>query len=134
VLEKIDTRSGLIDVYLGLVADEEYNPGQPNDYEKIMQKKSRLVKEMEGRIEKEKLRLRHIENMRVASTVQANLDEMDLTPEEAYLARLRRSQANNNQSDYSEATQSAGGISSGNKIKKMMEAMGWKGKGLGKQE
>lgn len=52
-----------------------------------------------------------------------------MTAEEAYQARLRRSkmiiQAEPNEKDDGNAD---------NKIKKMMEAMGWKGKGLGKQE
>ena len=61
---------------------------------------------------------------------------MELTPEEAYQARLKRSKMNSDQpfveSSYSVAPDDA---SKGeNKIKKMMEAMGWKGKGLGKQE
>jgi splicing factor 45 len=54
---------------------------------------------------------------------------MEMTAEEAYQARLRRSKM---------ITQSAASDkdegNADNKIKKMMEAMGWKGKGLGKQE
>ena len=54
---------------------------------------------------------------------------MEMTAEEAYQARLRRSkmitQPPANDKDEG---------NSDHKIKKMMEAMGWKGKGLGKQE
>ncbi len=53
---------------------------------------------------------------------------MEMTAEEAYQARLRRSKMiSQPPSDKDEGT-------ADNKIKKMMEAMGWKGKGLGKQE
>jgi len=58
---------------------------------------------------------------------------MEMTAEEAYQARLRRSQAGSHPLVV-EAAQIEDANKSDNKIKKMMEAMGWKGKGLGKQE
>ncbi|TNV76387.1 hypothetical protein FGO68_gene13025 [Halteria grandinella] len=131
-LEKLEKRSGIIDVYLGSLGDEDYNPGQPNDYEKIMLKKNKVQREMEARIDKERIRQQQIENMKHSEGVsQINEDELEMTAEEAYQARLRRSQGNKVDS-YGVAQPS---VSIGdNKAKKMMEAMGWKGKGLGKQE
>ena len=61
----------------------------------------------------------------------AHLDEMEMTAEEAYQARLKRSQVSQEQHQGIAGVPREGGD---NKIKKMMEAMGWKGKGLGKQE
>ncbi len=60
-LAKLDTRDGLIDVYLGQGADEEYNPSQPNEYEKLMIRRGRVRKEMEARIEKDRILKEHIE-------------------------------------------------------------------------
>ncbi len=61
-----------------------------------------------------------------------------MTAEEAYQARLRRSQMMSTNIRSSGAgddeTEQTSSIVKENKIKKMMEAMGWKGKGLGKQE
>ena len=55
-----------------------------------------------------------------------------MTADEVYQARLqRRSQQATSSVD---ATSSSNLTKGDNKIKKMMEAMGWKGKGLGKQE
>ncbi len=51
---------------------------------------------------------------------------MDMTAEEAYQARVKRSQMIMGEAGEAQV------IKGDNKIKKMMEAMGWKGKGLGK--
>ena len=55
---------------------------------------------------------------------------MEMSAEEAYQARLRRSQMLRGVEEGAVSGPKGGD----NKIKKMMEAMGWKGKGLGKQE
>ncbi len=57
-----------------------------------------------------------------------NQVDMEMSAEEAYQARLRRSQM------IMGVTGEPQVVKGDNKIKKMMEAMGWKGKGLGKQE
>ena len=93
---------------------------------------------METRIHNDKVLKEYIEATKKSQLEGPSVieDEMELTPEEAYQARLKRSKMNSDQpfveSSYSVAPDDA---SKGeNKIKKMMEAMGWKGKGLGKQE
>lgn len=55
-----------------------------------------------------------------------NQMDMDMSAEEAYQARVRRSQMIMGEAGEAQV------IKGDNKIKKMMEAMGWKGKGLGK--
>ena len=126
-LKKLETREGLIDLCLGAGADEDYNPSAPNDFEKIMGRRVRIRKEMEERIQRDKILRDHIEMMKKAQLEEpAFINEMDLTAEEAYQARLKRSRMNQEQPGQTEASKAD------SKIKKMMESMGWKGKGLGK--
>ena len=57
-----------------------------------------------------------------------------MTAEEAYQARLRRSKGLAQDQTPQQLTSTSASNEQENKIKRMMEAMGWKGKGLGKQE
>ncbi|CDW78893.1 dna-damage-repair toleration protein drt111 [Stylonychia lemnae] len=134
-LKKLDTRSGLVDIYLGNQADEEYNPANPNDFEKIIGKAKALKKELAARVERERILKKQIEIQQQQLLNKGKLqdeeeeDYTEMTAEEAYQARLRKSQGHLENQDAPQ-----GSNRSDNKIKKMMEAMGWKGKGLGKQE
>ena len=53
-IKKLDTRSGLVDIYLGNQADEDYNPAYPNDFEKIIGKAKALKRELTVRVERER--------------------------------------------------------------------------------
>ena len=55
LLKKLDTREGLIELCLGTSADDEYNPAQPNDFEKMLLKRKNMKKDIEVRIKKEKM-------------------------------------------------------------------------------
>ena len=60
-LAKLETRSGLAGMYLGSHADEEYNPGQPNDFEKIVARRTQLKKEIELKLVRERELKKHLE-------------------------------------------------------------------------
>eukprot|EP00347_Sterkiella_histriomuscorum_P018001 403347165 len=139
-INKLDTRAGLVDIYLGNQADEEYNPAQPNDFEKIIGKAKALKKELIARVEREKALKKQIEFQEQQLLGQNQEEEDDfsqMTADEVYQARLKKRQQQSQQPDQYDMGSSEGMGSSNkgdNKVKKMMEAMGWKGKGLGKQE
>ena len=60
-IKRLDTRSGLVEIYLGNQADEEYNPAQPNDFEKIIGRAKALKKELTLRVQKERITRKQIE-------------------------------------------------------------------------
>lgn len=57
---------------------------------------------------------------------------LNMTAEEVYEARMRR--AGRSTTQQTEQDPSGSSTKTDNKIKKMMEALGWKGKGLGRDE
>jgi len=95
-------------------ANQPYNPLKPNEFETIL--KERRKKKFEDDVRRKKAQeLRDIEKMR---STPDSLD-LNLTGEQAYLERIKKSQA------IGSAEEKALG---------MMKKMGWTGKGLGKDE
>ena len=66
IINKLDTTNGFIDILLGTSGEDDYNPNQPNDYEKMIVRKGKIRKEMESRIEREKLLQVHIQTTKDA--------------------------------------------------------------------
>ncbi len=50
ILAKLETPSGFLELCLGGSGDDDYNPNQPNDFEKLIARKGKIRKEMESRI------------------------------------------------------------------------------------
>ena len=53
-MKKLETRSGLVDIYLGSHGDDDYNPAYPHDFEKIIGKAKALKQELLSRVKREK--------------------------------------------------------------------------------
>lgn len=132
LLKKLDTRQGLIDLAVGSCGTEDYNPAAPFDFEKMLQRRRNLKKDIELKIQKERQLKAQIQKMQQqmqdGSSAVTDTD-LEMTAEEAIQARMRKSQM---AQDDTEAQQPP---SKDQKIEKMMQSMGWKkGKGLGKAE
>jgi splicing factor 45 len=66
IINRLETTHGFIDILLGTSCEDDYNPNQPNDYEKMIVRKGKIRKEMESRIEREKLLQVHIQSTKEA--------------------------------------------------------------------
>ena len=100
-------------------SDEEYDPWKPNDYEQILMRRKRLEKQMQTKqklLEKQRIAQEQALAAKEKSKNQEKDVILDLSAEDAYKQRVMKS-----------SNQNA-------KVKKMMESMGWKGKGLGREE
>ena len=100
-------------------SDEEYDPWKPNDYEQILMRRRRLEKQMQTKkklLEKQRRAQEQALRAKEKSDREGKDVILDLSAEDAYKQRVMKS-----------SNQNA-------KVKKMMESMGWKGKGLGREE
>jgi hypothetical protein len=66
IINRLETTNGFVDILMGASGDDDYNPNQPNDYEKMIVRKGKIRKEMESRIEREKLLQVHIQTTKEA--------------------------------------------------------------------
>ena len=88
---------------------QEYDPQKPNDYEQMLLRKRRIEKQLTT-----KINIRKKQQQASVSECQDITIDLNATAEDAFNQRLQKSSQQNS------------------KIKKMMENMGWQGKGLGK--
>ena len=113
-IEMLNTRAGLIKV-LGISQEEDYDPRKPNDFEKILLERKRILKE-------EELKLKRERENKARQNRQPDRVNLEISGEEAYRLRAQRSQESSNK------------LSGEEKAKKMMQKMGWRGSGLGAHE
>ena len=111
-IQKLDTRNGLIEVLK--IPDRVYNPSMPNDFEMILARRRKMKKDLDKQLKQ----VRKIKKDGEKRMQEPNELKLDVSGEEAFMMRANK-------------TKKATGEE---KAKKMMEMMGWGGKGLGVDE
>jgi len=121
----------------------EYNPARPNDYEEYCLEREQR-KQQENQERRMRRELERVEKERAKTTPATKLDLNVSTGEEAFLRRARMSApgaglgaggGNSELSGSGSGGSGGGGGGGGDKVRRMMEGMGWTdGQGLGRNE